>query len=49
MEIPCSNCSECYEISKTVEYLIKLELTPIDKKFVCDGCRVESLTACILN
>ncbi|CAD6513361.1 hypothetical protein NMT12_190032 [metagenome] len=39
MKVPCTNCTEHYELSQTVEYLVKMGLISYQKQLICDRCR----------
>jgi hypothetical protein len=39
MKIPCAQCSERYELSTSVEYLIKMGMIPFERPFYCEECR----------
>jgi len=39
MKAVCTTCKEKYEISPTMEYLVKMGMVPENQKFYCDWCR----------
>lgn len=39
MQIPCSQCSQRYDIPVHEEYLIKMGLIPFDSPLFCEDCK----------